>query len=158
MKLATLLATPIVALGIAACGSTTVAPTAVAPTPTAVAPTLAPTVAPTVAPTPTFVASGGYGDTAVNPDSTYACAFSITEGGTVVAFITYAGNDPAMSAVCSGVSQPGWAQVNTIQAGSYVAAPGCFWNYSAGITERLYQAIPGGSADMTAAGCSGLLS
>jgi hypothetical protein len=156
MKLAVLLAVPIAAFGIAACGST---PTSVAPAvvataaPATAAPTAAPTAVPTAVPAP--ASTSGMGDTTANPDSTFVCAFSYSENGSIIAYLTIAGDPTVAAAGCSAMTTP-WQSVNMLPAQGYYAVPGCFATTN-GVTMRIYTAAAG-SVAITSAVCSSFLS
>ena len=162
--LAAIAAASFAALSMAACGASPapvgvpLAYSSVAPSPTAYvteqqpgnltpAPTGVPiaTPVPTAAPTPVPIApaSSGYGDTSANPDSTFACAYSASFNGAIVAYMTIAGSDTA--AACAAIVTP-WQPVTSIPAGGYLTVAGCFNTPVPGATIRIYTAAAGSVA------------
>jgi hypothetical protein len=122
-------------------------------------PTAAPSSTPTAA---TFTgATGGFGDTPANPDSTFICAASASSSGAVIAYTTVAGSDSSTgNTMCSNLEQGGgWTAVTSISAQSYKAPSGCWLTTaSGGTTARIYTAIPGGNDSGTQSLCSTLFS
>ncbi len=134
---------------------------------TTATPSVAPSAEPTATPTestpstPTADtsgdATGGFGDTDANPDSTFICGASASTGGTVIAYTTVAGSDSDTgNSLCSALEADGsWTDVSTIAASSYEAVPECFLTTPGGsVTARIYTAVPGGSDDATATLCN----
>lgn len=128
-----------------------------------VAPSVAPTATPTelTASTPTpdlsLGATGGFGDTDANPDTTFICAASASTGSTVTAYVTVAGSDADTgNALCSALEADGsLTEISTIAASSYEAVPTCWLGIPGGtVTARIYTAIPGGSDSVTQTLCA----
>lgn len=152
-----LYAPAIVASGImlAACGSSTDQSSS------ATSSSSAPTATATPAPSTTTAANGtkgGYGDTADNPDKTYACAAEAyaDDGTTVIAYVTVAGTaSSSTSAVCDSLNSATFHKVSSLTVQTPQSA--CFITTADGsATTRLYGA-PKGSDATTQSLCSALL-
>ncbi|HVC04276.1 MAG TPA: hypothetical protein VND88_06335 [Candidatus Acidoferrales bacterium] len=162
MRTLLLAATAGIALG--GCGSSTPAssptpPRATAtPLPSATAGPATPTPAP-----PNAGATGGFGDTATNPDSQYVCAAKATENSEVIAYTTVSGPDTTGSTgVCTAMeqgSQGAWSEVSAISGGSFETAPICWVTAANGqVTQRVYTAVPNGDDQATMVLCDDLFS
>jgi hypothetical protein len=123
------------------------------------------TTTPSAAPTSTATAAtltgatGGFGDTATNPDSTFICAASASSSGAVIAYTTVAGSDSSTgNTMCSNLEQGGaWTAITSISAQSYKAPSDCWLSTaSGGATARIYTAIPGGNDAGTQSLCTTL--
>jgi hypothetical protein len=121
-----------------------------------------PAATPTSAPgTPTTGATGGFGDTTVNPDAQYICAAQAVENTEVIAYTTVAGADASGGqGVCSAMvqgSNGAWSVITSISNGSFETAPICW--LTAGndqVTQRVYTARPDGADAVTKALCDDL--
>jgi hypothetical protein len=140
------------------CGSSTPTPTSSAKAhPSA---TAASGVTPTPA-APSTGATGGFGDTATNPDAQYVCAAKATESSQVIAYTTVAGPDATgAQGVCTAMeqgSQGAWTDVSSISSGSFEATPICWVTASnAQVTQRVYTATPNGDDQATTVLCNDL--
>jgi hypothetical protein len=166
----TLLLAVIAGIALIGCGSSTPAPTSsatpsTAPPPTATplqSPTAATAATPTPAP-PNTGTTGGFGDTATNPDTQYVCAAQATENSQVIAYTTVAGADTTDGqGVCTAMeqgSQGAWTDVSSIANGSFETTPIC-WVTAANnaVTQRVYTAIPNGDDQATMVLCDDLFS
>jgi hypothetical protein len=163
----TLLLAAIAGIALAGCGSTTPAPSS-SPTPSS-----APSSTPIPTPSPTPVAAtptpgppstgttGGFGDTATNPDAQYVCAAQATENSQVIAYTTVAGADTTDGqGVCTAMeqgSQGAWTDVSSIANGSFETTPICWVTAANGaVTQRVYTAIPNGDDQATMVLCDDL--
>jgi hypothetical protein len=146
------------------CGSSTPAASTATPasTPTAAAPS--PTAIATATPAPPSAGTtGGFGDTATNPDSQYVCAAKATENSQVIAYTTVSGSDTADSqGVCTAMeqgSEGAWTDVASIASGSFETAPICWVTAANGqVTQRVYTAVPNGDDQATMVLCDDLFS
>jgi hypothetical protein len=126
------------------------------PTPTAATPTAA---SPSASLPLSGAVTGGYGDTATNPDQTYTCAFDVIsdDNVTTVAYLTIAGsNTTDTSGLCSGFeAQQYYDEVQSldVSGGAY-----CWMtSQDGGATLRFYTA-PDGTDTTTHALCAGIFS
>jgi hypothetical protein len=163
----TLLLAAIAGIALAGCGSTTPAPTSSATASSAPSSTPIPAPSPTpVAATPTpgppsTGTTGGFGDTATNPDAQYVCAAQATENSQVIAYTTVAGADTTDGqGVCTAMeqgSQGAWTDVSSIANGSFETTPICWVTAANGaVTQRVYTAIPNGDDQATMVLCDDL--
>jgi hypothetical protein len=142
----------------AGCGSaSTGTPATSAPvqsSPTGSKATTAPaTTTSTPTPAPSGV-TGGAGDTADNPDTSFICAASgQDDNGDLVAYLTVAGSDSSNGqTLCDSLesASSSWTEVDTIPAGGYYPTPGCYVTTEGGqLTARIYTAQGGSTADTT---------
>lgn len=157
-------------IGLMGCGATSQAP---APLPTAT-PAASPSAAAVSLPTPAAIATptpsgaapgsgatGGFGDTSVNPDSQYICAAKATENSEVVAYTTVAGADTTDGeGVCTAMEQGSkgaWTDIAQIASGSFETTPICWVTAANGaVTQRVYTAIPNGDDQATMVLCDDL--
>jgi hypothetical protein len=100
-------------------------------------------------------ATGGYGDTASNPDQSFACAFNVIadDNVTVIAYLTVAGSDSTETAgFCSGYeAQQYYDEVSSLTG---TGAAYCWvTTHDGGATLRFYTA-PDGSATYTQELCA----
>jgi hypothetical protein len=140
------------------CGSTTISATTPATAPPTASATPAPstspaTASPSATATSTTVAgvTGGAGDTTANPDETFICGASGTDGsGNLLAYLTVAGSDAATGEeLCTSLeNSSGWVATTSIPAGGYEAVPECYVTYEGGtVTARIYTAKGGSDAE-----------
>jgi hypothetical protein len=127
------------------------------------APTSAPTATPAVrsaTATPSGV-TGGAGDMADNPDTSFICAASgQDDNGNLVAYLTVAGTDSSNGqSLCDSLegAPSSWTEADTIPAGGYYPTPGCYVTTDGSqLTARIYTAQGGSTADTTEL-CNALL-
>ena len=148
-----------VGIALIGCGSST--PTPASSTTPSVA-TATPQTSATPA-APSTGATGGFGDTATNPDAQYVCAAKATESSQVIAYTTVAGADATgAQGVCTAMeqgSQGAWAQVSSISGGSIEPTPICWVTAAnAQVTQRVYTASPNGDDQATTVLCNDLFS
>ncbi len=163
----TFLLAGIAGIALIGCGATTPAPTTSATASSTAAPTATPLTTPSAAPTatptpaPSSGATGGFGDTATNPDSQYVCAAQATENSQVIAYTTVSGADTTDGqGVCTAMeqgSQGAWTDVSSISSGSFETTPICWVTAANGqVTQRVYTALPNGDDQATMVLCDDL--
>jgi hypothetical protein len=166
----TLLLAVVAGIALIGCGSSTPAPPSSAtpssaPPPSATpieSPTAVAAATPTPAP-PSTGTTGGFGDTATNPDAQYVCAAQATENSQVIAYTTVAGADTTDGqGVCTAMeqgSEGAWTDVASIANGAFETTPICWVTAANGaVTQRVYTAIPNGDDQATMVLCDDLFS